>query len=193
MEWHQKNPKRWGTEQHFARQVLDAFTSGIDERGIAFVEGVFHIKSEHGHIFDSVTLKIEYPRSFPNRNVPPKVIVLSHRDRWQTGADAHIYSDWSLCLFVPGDSRIDFNKYGSLNALFGVLRTFLFKEWRYQKDISREQLTKKKAVWPGEARSHGGAGIVEAVREIGKIGRNDPCPCGSGKKFKACCIRVIYE
>jgi uncharacterized protein len=21
-----------------------------------------------------------------------------------------------------------------------------------------------------------------------KIGRNDPCPCGSGRKFKACCI-----
>lgn len=21
-----------------------------------------------------------------------------------------------------------------------------------------------------------------------KIGRNDPCPCGSGKKFKQCCI-----
>ena len=22
-----------------------------------------------------------------------------------------------------------------------------------------------------------------------KVGRNDPCPCGSGKKFKACCMR----
>jgi preprotein translocase subunit SecA len=22
-----------------------------------------------------------------------------------------------------------------------------------------------------------------------KIGRNDPCPCGSGKKYKACCMR----
>jgi hypothetical protein len=22
----------------------------------------------------------------------------------------------------------------------------------------------------------------------GKPGRNDPCPCGSGKKYKACCI-----
>ena len=22
-----------------------------------------------------------------------------------------------------------------------------------------------------------------------KIGRNDPCPCGSGKKFKKCCLR----
>jgi uncharacterized protein YecA (UPF0149 family) len=21
-----------------------------------------------------------------------------------------------------------------------------------------------------------------------KVGRNDPCPCGSGKKFKNCCI-----
>lgn len=21
-----------------------------------------------------------------------------------------------------------------------------------------------------------------------KIGRNDPCPCGSGKKYKACCL-----
>lgn len=21
-----------------------------------------------------------------------------------------------------------------------------------------------------------------------KIGRNDPCPCGSGKKYKSCCI-----
>ena len=21
-----------------------------------------------------------------------------------------------------------------------------------------------------------------------KIGRNDPCPCGSGKKYKQCCI-----
>jgi len=22
-----------------------------------------------------------------------------------------------------------------------------------------------------------------------KIGRNDPCPCGSGKKYKKCCGR----
>ncbi len=23
---------------------------------------------------------------------------------------------------------------------------------------------------------------------MGAIGRNDPCPCGSGKKFKQCCL-----
>ena len=26
-------------------------------------------------------------------------------------------------------------------------------------------------------------------REMPKVGRNDPCPCGSGKKFKSCCGR----
>ncbi len=25
------------------------------------------------------------------------------------------------------------------------------------------------------------------VRETAKVGRNEPCPCGSGKKFKKCC------
>ena len=28
---------------------------------------------------------------------------------------------------------------------------------------------------------------VPYVREEPKIGRNDPCPCGSGKKYKKCC------
>ena len=23
------------------------------------------------------------------------------------------------------------------------------------------------------------------------IGRNDPCPCGSGRKFKACCLHKV--
>lgn len=26
------------------------------------------------------------------------------------------------------------------------------------------------------------------VREYEKIGRNEPCPCGSGKKYKNCCL-----
>ena len=27
-------------------------------------------------------------------------------------------------------------------------------------------------------------------RSIPKVGRNEPCPCGSGKKYKNCCGRV---
>ncbi len=26
-------------------------------------------------------------------------------------------------------------------------------------------------------------------QRLGRVGRNEPCPCGSGKKFKHCCLR----
>ena len=29
------------------------------------------------------------------------------------------------------------------------------------------------------------------VRESVKVGRNDPCPCGSGKKYKTCCGMAV--
>ncbi len=36
--------------------------------------------------------------------------------------------------------------------------------------------------YDGEAPQH-----QTVKRESPKVGRNDPCPCGSGKKFKKCC------
>jgi preprotein translocase subunit SecA len=43
----------------------------------------------------------------------------------------------------------------------------------------------------GEERASGGGegGTVTKpiVRETPKVGRNDPCPCGSGRKYKKCC------
>ena len=38
--------------------------------------------------------------------------------------------------------------------------------------------------WPNEM-----AGPAPfAPAPVAKVGRNDPCPCGSGKKFKKCCL-----
>ena len=40
------------------------------------------------------------------------------------------------------------------------------------------------------AASQGGDGKVDPIRNRGgRVGRNDPCPCGSGKKYKSCCMR----
>ena len=54
---------------------------------------------------------------------------------------------------------------------------------RLQKELKREQVAK-----PQQA-SHGGDDSVkkQPVRKGQKVGRNDPCPCGSGKKYKKCC------
>ncbi|PJI55426.1 hypothetical protein CTI14_04955 [Methylobacterium radiotolerans] len=30
--------------------------------------------------------------------------------------------------------------------------------------------------------------MARSVANYGKVGRNELCPCGSGKKFKRCCI-----
>ena len=30
----------------------------------------------------------------------------------------------------------------------------------------------------------------QPVRKSMKIGRNEPCPCGSGKKYKQCCGKL---
>jgi preprotein translocase subunit SecA len=32
--------------------------------------------------------------------------------------------------------------------------------------------------------------VETIVRDSPKVGRNDPCPCGSGKKYKKCCGRA---
>lgn len=191
MGWHERNPARWEAEQRSGNQILGNFRSGIGDGGLAFLEGVFHVRSRHGHRYESVTLRVEYPPTFPERGMPPRVVLLSHRDRWQKGGDSHINPDWSLCLFVPGESGIDFRRADSLNALFAVAQTFLFKEHLYQLALVREAVSGERAVWPGEARAHGMAGIAEAVRDRGRVGRNEPCPCGSGKKFKVCCLRRL--
>jgi len=50
-------------------------------------------------------------------------------------------------------------------------------EWDnvYTKEQQKELYTEQK-------RSH------TVVRNEDKVGRNDPCPCGSGKKYKKCCV-----
>jgi preprotein translocase subunit SecA len=36
--------------------------------------------------------------------------------------------------------------------------------------------------------------IKQVHRESNKIGRNEPCPCGSGKKYKKCCgtVKLLF-
>lgn len=53
----------------------------------------------------------------------------------------------------------------------------------------RREDVERKAVAKVTATSSGGDNTVKQapVRKSGKVGPNDPCPCGSGKKYKKCC------
>jgi preprotein translocase subunit SecA len=65
--------------------------------------------------------------------------------------------------------------------------------WRETAAIHADASAAGLAPPPGQptappAEQSGEPGPVEPIRNLGqKVGRNDPCPCGSGRKFKNCC------
>ena len=60
----------------------------------------------------------------------------------------------------------------------------------YSVRIKKDEEIKRERVAKATGESVGGDGTVKKQpRRVQKIGRNDPCPCGSGKKYKNCCGR----
>ena len=69
---------------------------------------------------------------------------------------------------------------------------------QYKKDwfsfYSPEEVAARQKRWEEESRSgdeemenYGPPPIIPVTERAPKIGRNEPCPCGSGKKYKKCC------
>lgn len=59
-----------------------------------------------------------------------------------------------------------------------------------QQDLATKTVTNDKKLQPNQV---GNVAVLKAVNgklqnNKSRTGRNDPCPCGSGKKFKKCCI-----
>ena len=56
---------------------------------------------------------------------------------------------------------------------------------RTNEEPKREQVAKPTE----EAHGTSDGSLENKPRHVKKVGRNDPCPCGSGKKYKKCCGR----
>jgi len=54
-----------------------------------------------------------------------------------------------------------------------------------ESNLERQEVAKGEAVHPKEGEEVKRKPVKKAV----EVGRNDPCPCGSGKKYKHCCGR----
>jgi len=57
--------------------------------------------------------------------------------------------------------------------------------------LSFQQVAKLRKEFGGELPEHIKMMAVDPTPKQlkhGKVGRNDPCPCGSGNKFKKCCL-----
>jgi hypothetical protein len=79
-------------------------------------------------------------------------------------------------------------------ALIFIGVTFLFER---MKDVLWAMPDAEEGTIHGQAgflERLGGSGLQQPLtprREPTKVGRNDPCPCGSGKKYKVCCLTKL--
>lgn len=108
-----------------------------------------------------------------------------HRDQVENHSEEAI-RDWSEGSDWLGLSIVDTAE-GSTDDDQGIVE--FIAEFRekgvYKKHHERASFKKSDQKWyfyDGEIQKQG-----QVKREGAKVGRNDPCPCGSGKKFKKCC------
>ena len=67
-----------------------------------------------------------------------------------------------------------------LNRINKDISIYLLKS-EIRQNIERKEIVKKKMT------NEGKEGGTRTPKKSEKIGRNDPCPCGSGRKYKVCC------
>ncbi len=90
--------------------------------------------------------------------------------------------------------REGFELFGEMMARVRADSISLISHVQVQRQEDVEDLAPKESQQP-VILSHGGQAREERpqrqpeTRDKAKVGRNDPCPCGSGKKYKQCCGR----
>jgi|SaaInlStandDraft_5_1057022.scaffolds.fasta_scaffold150899_1 hypothetical protein len=75
---------------------------------------------------------------------------------------------------------LEFSKYASKASEWFGLCIDHKKQWRFATGVSYE--------WKQHYGMDGAVGEFKNIREKSKTGRNDQCHCGSGIKYKKCCL-----
>ena len=190
----------YGTAEHpETPEQLDPLRAKFE--GIYFPKGAFHPDTSLGKEDAKKTLETLFHETYAKREQEfgaermreiERIILLRVVDEyWMDQIDAMDDLKQGIYLRAYGQTdpviaykREGFAMFdGMINAIREetVRRLFLFR-LRTQEDVKRKQVATIVAT--------GGAGDKtvkkQPVKKI-KIGANDPCPCGSGKKYKYCC------
>jgi len=124
-----------------------------------------------------------------------RVAVLSSVDRrWMDHIDAmdQLREGIGLRAYAQRDPVAEykiegFNMFEEMIRLLqeDTLRRLYFAVLVRQQQPERQEEERKMVASHGDSASS----AKKPVKSDAKVGRNDPCPCGSGKKFKECCGR----
>ncbi len=114
-------------------------------------------------------------KEFGEKHDLEPVLCVGFLDGINTSLDAEVDLE-SLTEESSFDATIDFEKlYFNMHK---AKAEWLYKLPAWDDILSAEKQREIKRAY----------GESVTVRVENKVGRNDPCPCGSGKKYKKCCL-----
>ena len=124
-----------------------------------------------------------------------RVVLLRNVDtKWMDHIDAmdELKKGIYLRSYAQRDPAVEYRIEGfdMFDAMVAAIREDTVKMLLTVRLRNPDEQPKREQVATPLTASHGeGDGTVrkEPVRKKNQVGRNDPCPCGSGKKYKKCC------
>ena len=126
-----------------------------------------------------------------------RILLLRNDDRqWMDHIDA--MDDLKQGIYMRSYSQRDpvveyrvegFEMFDAMVALIreDTVRAILTVMPRPAAPMQRTQIAKPSEALHGEKMPKEKKAVTTVVNKGKKVGRNDPCPCGSGKKYKKCC------
>jgi preprotein translocase subunit SecA len=193
----EQHPDEWNVTQ-FSNEVLQQF--GVDLKGAALqdlnhdqivellLEKVLQRYEEKETLFGAEMMR------WLERHVILDVVDGQWKDHLLT-LD-HLKEGIGLRGYAQRDPLVEFKKeaFTLFEDMMARIDTetvrflFLMQPARPQEEV--QQIERRQRRQQQELQYSAGPAQAEAPRPVrtgAKIGRNDPCPCGSGKKYKKCC------
>jgi preprotein translocase subunit SecA len=196
------NPSEWDTEA-LARAVgqqfgFDMKTEGIDASTLGSKEIEDALVQVAHQKYDEKEVVISVPAMRFHERMIMLQIVDSHWKDHLLAMD-HLKEGIGLRGYGQRDPLVEYKKESF--TLFEDLMSrieddtirFLFflqpvmDEKQQAEERERRQRRQQMLLNQQQAAASGGTGNSQVKRDAPKVGRNDPCPCGSGKKYKKCC------
>ncbi len=147
------------------------------------------LKEEAAKIYENK--ETEFPDAEHMREIERVVLLKVIDKKWMAHIDdmVQLRQGISLQSYGSKDPLVEykFAGYDMFNEMTAAIREDTVKmilHVKIEQKVEREEVAKVTGTNRDDSAKKG-----PVKRESAKIGRNDPCPCGSGKKYKMCCGR----
>ncbi len=124
------------------------------------------------------------------REIERRALLRSVDEKWMDHIDSMDQLKYGIGLRAYGqhDPVIEYKR-ESFDMFEEMIRNIQQDTVKMILHIKKENIVvKREQVAKPTMASHGDDGVRKPKRrDVAKVGRNEPCPCGSGKKYKKCC------